>query len=110
GPRPDPRRPTCWDRGPGQAGLGSRLSNEQPGRMVSAPVRPFCDGTGVELGSPHGTFDFVVAANRLPVDRVVDDDGVARWQTSPGGLVSAMDSVMAGRTAAWVGWAGDPGE
>ena len=62
------------------------------------------------MGSPHGTFDFVVAANRLPVDRVVDDDGVARWQTSPGGLVSAMDSVMAGRTAAWVGWAGDPGE
>lgn len=55
------------------------------------------------------TFDFVVAANRLPVDRVTDADGTTQWQTSPGGLVTAMDSVMQGRSAAWVGWAGDPG-
>ena len=26
------------------------------------------------------TFDLVVAANRLPVDRVVDADGVRGWQ------------------------------
>ncbi|WP_370584121.1 alpha,alpha-trehalose-phosphate synthase (UDP-forming) [Ornithinimicrobium cryptoxanthini] len=58
----------------------------------------------------RSTFDLVVAANRLPVDRVVDDDGTSTWQTSPGGLVTAMDSVMEGREAAWVGWAGDPGE
>jgi len=62
------------------------------------------------LVSATPTFDFVVAANRLPVDRVVDDDGVARWQASPGGLVTAMDSVMQGRRAAWVGWAGVPDE
>lgn len=58
--------------------------------------------------SAAGTFDFVVAANRLPVDRVVEADGSAHWQTSPGGLVTAMDPVMQGRRAAWVGWAGDP--
>ena len=55
------------------------------------------------------TFDLVVAANRLPVDLVVDGQGRDSWQRSPGGLVSAMESVMPGRDAAWVGWAGDAG-
>ena len=55
------------------------------------------------------TFDLVVAANRLPVDRVVDDLGKSTWQRSPGGLVTAMEPVMRGRVAAWVGWAGEPG-
>ncbi len=55
------------------------------------------------------TFDLVVAANRLPVDRVVDASGKSTWQRSPGGLVTAMESVMRGREAAWVGWAGEPG-
>ncbi len=54
-------------------------------------------------------FDLVVAANRLPVDRVVNDRGENTWQRSPGGLVTAMESVMRGRDAAWVGWAGEPG-
>ncbi len=62
------------------------------------------------MGSPQQKYDFVVAANRLPVDRVVDENGEIHWQTSPGGLVTAMDAVMQGKTAAWVGWAGDPGE
>ncbi|GMA87627.1 hypothetical protein GCM10025868_28770 [Angustibacter aerolatus] len=55
-------------------------------------------------------YDLVVVANRLPVDRVVDDDGTVHWQQSPGGLVTAMESVMTGREGAWVGWSGDPGE
>ncbi len=56
------------------------------------------------------TFDLVIAANRLPVDRVVAPDGTSEWHRSPGGLVTAMDSVMRGREGAWVGWAGEPGE
>ena len=56
------------------------------------------------------TFDLVVAANRLPVDRVVDADGGETWRTSPGGLVTAMESVMRGQDGAWVGWAGEAGE
>jgi trehalose 6-phosphate synthase len=55
------------------------------------------------------TFDLVVAANRLPVDRVVDVRGKEAWQRSPGGLVTAMESVMRDRHAAWVGWAGEAG-
>ena len=49
--------------------------------------------------------DFVVVANRLPVDR--DDDG--RWRRSPGGLVTALEPVMRKTEGAWVGWAGKPG-
>ncbi len=56
------------------------------------------------------TFDLVIAANRLPVDRVVDDEGNQEWHTSPGGLVTAMESVMRDREGAWVGWAGEAGE
>ena len=55
------------------------------------------------------TFDLVVAANRLPVDLVIDAGGESTWERSPGGLVSAMESVMEGRKAAWVGWAGESG-
>jgi trehalose 6-phosphate synthase len=61
----------------------------------------------VTIAAP--TFDLVVAANRLPLDRVVDADGESTWRRSPGGLVTAMESVMRGREAAWVGWAGEPG-
>ena len=56
------------------------------------------------------TFDFVIAANRLPVDQVTAADGSTEWRRSPGGLVTAMDAVMRGRDGAWVGWAGFPGD
>ncbi len=56
------------------------------------------------------TFDLVVAANRLPVDKVTLPDGTVEWQRSPGGLVTAMESVMAEREGAWVGWTGQPAE
>ena len=38
--------------------------------------------------------DFLVIANRLPVDRKVDDEGNVSWQSSPGGLVTALEPVM----------------
>lgn len=68
-------------------------------------------GIREELGSgmSAATYDLVVAANRLPVDQVTDEDGSTSWRTSPGGLVTAMESVMRGREGAWVGWAGMPG-
>ncbi len=46
--------------------------------------------------------EFVVVANRLPVDR--DDDG--GWRSSPGGLVAALEPVMRKADGAWVGWPG----
>ncbi|KAA0961181.1 trehalose-6-phosphate synthase [Microbacterium sp. ANT_H45B] len=52
--------------------------------------------------------EFVVVANRLPVDRVVGIDGVEEWRTSPGGLVAALEPMMRTAHGAWVGWPGQP--
>lgn len=55
--------------------------------------------------------DLVVVANRLPVDRRTREDGTVESVTSPGGLVTAMESVMRDvDSGAWVGWPGSPGE
>ncbi|WP_323960281.1 alpha,alpha-trehalose-phosphate synthase (UDP-forming) [Arthrobacter sp. JZ12] len=53
-----------------------------------------------------GEFEFIVVSNRLPVDRVNDDDGNGTWRRSPGGLVTALAPVMEKADGAWVGWHG----
>jgi trehalose 6-phosphate synthase len=55
--------------------------------------------------SSHGA-DFVVVANRLPVDLERLEDGTERWRHSPGGLVSALEPFLRSRMGAWVGWPG----
>ncbi|MEU4672530.1 trehalose-6-phosphate synthase [Amycolatopsis sp. NPDC023774] len=52
--------------------------------------------------------DFVVVANRLPVDLERTPDGGQRWTASPGGLVSALEPFLRSRKGAWVGWPGVP--
>lgn len=52
------------------------------------------------------TSTFLVVANRLPVDRSIDDDGNVSWRTSPGGLVTALEPVMRKHGGAWIGWHG----
>jgi len=54
------------------------------------------------------SFAFVVVSNRLPVDRVIAEDGSASWAQSPGGLVTALEPVMRQIDGAWVGWIGQP--
>ena len=49
---------------------------------------------------------FVVVANRLPVDRVMQSDGSSDWRTSPGGLVTALDPVLRVKDGVWIGWPG----
>lgn len=46
----------------------------------------------------------VIVANRLPVQRSRSDR--ARWDVSPGGLVTALLPVAQRRRGAWVGWTG----
>lgn len=53
-----------------------------------------------------GDSDFVVVANRLPVDQVQLPDGTATWKRSPGGLVTALEPLLRRRRGAWVGWPG----
>jgi trehalose 6-phosphate synthase len=55
-------------------------------------------------------YRFVVVANRLPVDEIVDDDGNREWTRSPGGLVSALHPTVRARHGAWIGWAGGTGD
>ena len=51
----------------------------------------------------------IIVANRLPVRRV-KVKGKSAWQTSPGGLVSAMTPILNDTGGSWVGWAGTPGK
>jgi trehalose 6-phosphate synthase len=55
------------------------------------------------------TFDLVVVANRLPVDRVEAPDGSVSWRPSPGGLVTALEPVLRRQHGAWIGWPGGEG-
>nr|WP_182359345.1 trehalose-6-phosphate synthase [Tomitella gaofuii] len=50
--------------------------------------------------------NFVVVANRLPVDLVTGEDGEPEWRRSPGGLVSALEPVLRNNSGGWVGWPG----
>lgn len=50
-----------------------------------------------------GGNDFVVVANRLPVDRTASG-----WRASPGGLVAALAPVLRAHAGCWVGWPGEP--
>ena len=47
----------------------------------------------------------VVVANWLPVQRIDD-----RWETSPGGLVSALVPILQEGAGSWVGWTGSPAD
>jgi trehalose 6-phosphate synthase len=51
----------------------------------------------------------VVVANRLPVQRAGRGHS-ARWNTSPGGLVTAMEPIVRKGGGAWVGWMGVSGK
>ena len=54
-----------------------------------------------------GSADFVVVANRLPVDSQKDPEtGEVTWSPSPGGLVTALRPVLEANSGAWVGWPG----
>jgi trehalose 6-phosphate synthase len=52
--------------------------------------------------------EFVVVANRLPVDLEKLPNGSQRWKRSPGGLVTALEPMLRSREGAWVGWPGLP--
>ena len=47
----------------------------------------------------------VVVANRLPVSF---DEQTGAWETSPGGLVSALTPILQRTKGSWVGWSGIP--
>lgn len=56
--------------------------------------------------SALGNSDFVVVANRLPIDAERLPDGTVTWKRSPGGLVTALEPLLRRRRGAWLGWPG----
>ncbi|PRC57589.1 trehalose-6-phosphate synthase, partial [Mycobacterium sp. ITM-2017-0098] len=74
-------------------------------------------GSGQEVRSdaapsapPSASADFVVVANRLPIDIVRLPDGTTEFKQSPGGLVTALEPLLRRRRGAWIGWPGIPEE
>jgi trehalose 6-phosphate synthase len=57
-------------------------------------------------GPASGESDFVVVANRLPIDMERLPDGTVNWKRSPGGLVTALEPLLRRRRGAWIGWPG----
>lgn len=53
-----------------------------------------------------GNSDFVVVANRLPIDMERLPDGSLTWKRSPGGLVTALEPLLRKQRGAWIGWPG----
>jgi trehalose 6-phosphate synthase len=68
-------------------------NNNTPRDSAAAP--------GTETGR-----EFVVVANRLPVDLERLPDGSTRSKRSPGGLVTALEPILRDNKGAWVGWPG----
>jgi trehalose 6-phosphate synthase len=64
-------------------------------------------GTGASAAPVHaGSSDFVVVANRLPIDLERLPDGTTTWKRSPGGLVTALEPLLRKQRGAWIGWPG----
>lgn len=66
-------------------------------------------GASATGGSPErssGDCEFVVVANRLPIDLVRAADGTTTWKRSPGGLVTALEPLLRKQQGAWIGWPG----
>ncbi|MCI4674503.1 alpha,alpha-trehalose-phosphate synthase (UDP-forming) [Candidatus Mycolicibacterium alkanivorans] len=62
--------------------------------------------SGGRKSTSSGTSDFVVVANRLPIDMERLPDGSVTWKRSPGGLVTALEPLLRRRRGAWIGWPG----
>jgi trehalose 6-phosphate synthase len=68
-------------------------------------VPPFPEQTGGGLVGPGASGPLVIASNRLPVRW---DDRTEQWVRSSGGLVTALEPVVARTGGVWVGWADGP--
>ena len=73
--------------------------------MIVEPIDEAIDERALFARAPSGTADFVVIANRLPIHHS-PTQGTSEWRPSPGGLVTALTSVLQSRNGLWIGWPG----
>jgi trehalose 6-phosphate synthase len=66
---------------------------------------PHLDPTPGQSAGGTDAGPVVLASNRLPIRW---DDDAEQWVRSSGGLVAALEPVMAGTGGVWVGWADGP--
>ncbi len=78
--------------------MSQDLSPDPDHTAVPTPLEP-------PRGVTPGEADFVVVANRLPVDVTIEEDGSITSERAPGGLVTALAPLMRETDGAWVGWA-----
>jgi trehalose 6-phosphate synthase len=62
--------------------------------------------SGSRKATRSGDSDFVVVANRLPIDMERLPDGSLTFKRSPGGLVTALEPLLRRQRGAWIGWPG----
>lgn len=92
----------------GTRALPALWNRQPPPTLASAiPAPPQTTAGGEQPGLPPG--DLVIVANRLPMHCADPGDGPVRWHPSPGGLATALRSVVHGPGAVWVGWPGQAG-
>ncbi len=84
-----------------------RTEERIPDRSFTEPVGGAMTAPGPTEAEPR-TWPLIIAASTLPTRSVVVR-GKQCWQTSPGGLVSALVPVAQRRGGAWIGWTGTPG-
>lgn len=78
-------------------------------------VRPIPDpygwrtlGLNAMIQDLKRTSEVVLVSNRLPVQQV-KRGRMSHWETSPGGLVSALRPIIRDLSCTWVGWTGETG-
>jgi alpha,alpha-trehalose-phosphate synthase [UDP-forming] len=96
-----PPAPVGIDAGRTSTLTASRMPDDLPGENMTMVL------SDQRAAGDHG---FVVAASRLPVDRVESPGGSTEWRASPGGLVTALEPVMRDAGGVWIGWPGAAGD
>ena len=77
-----------------------------PGTPAEGPRAESLSVESADLTSAVSSTELIVVANRLPIELRTADDGSVEWRRAPGGLVSALEPVLEGRDATWIGWSG----
>jgi trehalose 6-phosphate synthase len=90
-------------------GTGVASNSLKKGHRMTQLMNPKSGkkSTPARVATTHvQTAQLVVVANRLPVRPSSAKEGDGGWRPSPGGLVTALSSVLQENDGLWIGWPG----